>query len=38
MLYYCQCLIHYEIPSLNENFLNNEKFSEVDETDTGSQK
>ena len=32
MLYYCQ------IPSLNEKFLNNEKFWEVAETDTGSRK
>ena len=38
MLYYCQCLIDYEISSLNENFLNNEKFWEVAETDTGSRK
>ena len=26
MLYYCQFLIDYEIPSLNENFFNNENF------------
>ena len=38
MLYYCQFLIDYEIPSLNENFFNNEHFWEVVETDTGSQK
>ena len=25
MLYYCQCLTDYEISTLNENFLNNEK-------------
>ena len=31
MLYYCQCLIDYEMQSLNENFLNNEKFWEVAE-------
>ena len=29
MVYYCQFLIDYEIPSLNENFFNNEKFWEV---------
>ena len=38
MLYYCQCLTDYEISLLNENFLNNEKFWEVAETDTGSRK
>ena len=35
MLYYCQCLIDYEISSLNENFFNNEKVWVVAETDTG---
>ena len=38
MLYYCQCLTDYEIPSLNEKFLNNEKFLEVAETDRGRRK
>ena len=38
MFYYCQCLIDYEISSLNENFLNNEKFLAVVETNTGSRK
>ena len=38
LYYYCQFLIDYEIPSLNENFFNNEKFWEVAETDTGSLK
>ena len=37
MLYYCQCLTDYEISSLNENFLNNERFWAVAaERDTGS--
>ena len=38
IMYYCQCLIDYEITSLNENVLNNEKFWEVAETDKGSRK
>ena len=38
MLYYCQCSIDYDISSLNENFLNNEKIWAVAETDTGSRK
>ena len=38
MLYYCQCLIDYEISSLNEKFLNNENFLAVVETNTGSRK
>ena len=38
MLYYYQCLNDYEISSPNENFLNNERFWAVAETDTGSQK
>ena len=35
---FCQCLIDYEISSPNENFLNNERFWAVAETDTGSRK
>ena len=38
LYYYCQFLIDYEIPSLNENFSNNENFWKVAETDTGSRK
>ena len=38
MLCYSQCLIDYEISSLNQNFLNNEKFWAVTETYTGSRK
>ena len=38
LLYYCQCLIDYEISSPNENFLYNERFWAVAETDTGSRK
>ena len=36
MLNCFQCLIDCKISSVNENFLNNEKFWAVAETDTGS--
>ena len=35
---YCQFLIDYETPSHSKNFFINEKFWEVAETGTGSQK
>ena len=38
LLYNSQYLIDYEISSPNENFLNNERFWVVAETDTGSRK